>query len=234
MSSVTWWAGCTRRASASSSTGCPRISRATTGHWRALTAPRCMSTRTRSAASTRTGAPTSSTTDAPRCATSSSPTRCTGWRRSTWTGSGGGARAGGRHPDWGTYIFNYGRSEVRNFLVANALYWLEEFHVDGLRVDAVASMLYLDYSRKDGEWTPNQFGGRENTDAVSFLQEVNATCYRRAPGVMMIAEESTAWPGVTRPVHLGGLGFGFKWNLGWMHDTLDYLSRDPVHRSYHH
>ena len=140
----------------------------------------------------------------------------------------------GEHPDWGTYIFNYGRSEVRNFLVANALYWLEEFHVDGLRVDAVASMLYLDYSRTEGEWTPNQYGGRENTDAVAFLQEVNATCYRRNPGVMVIAEESTAWPGVTRPVHLGGLGFGFKWNLGWMHDTLTYFSHDPVFRHYHH
>jgi 1,4-alpha-glucan branching enzyme len=140
----------------------------------------------------------------------------------------------GEHPDWGTYIFNYGRSEVRNFLVANALYWLEEFHMDGLRVDAVASMLYLDYSRKEGEWTPNQFGGRENTDAVALLQEVNATCYRRDPGVMMIAEESTAWPGVTRPVHLGGLGFGFKWNLGWMHDTLSYFSHDPMFRYYHH
>ena len=140
----------------------------------------------------------------------------------------------GEHPDWGTYIFNYGRPEVRNFLVANALYWLEEFHIDGLRVDAVASMLYLDYSRSEGQWTPNQFGGRENTDAVSFLQEVNATCYRRVPGVMMIAEESTAWPGVTRPVHLGGLGFGFKWNLGWMHDTLTYFSHDPVFRHYHH
>ena len=139
----------------------------------------------------------------------------------------------GEHPDWGTYIFNYGRAEVRNFLVANALYWLEEFHIDGLRVDAVASMLYLDYSRKAGEWTPNALGGRENLDAVSFLQEVNATCYKTAPGIMMIAEESTAWPGVTRPVHLGGLGFGLKWNLGWMHDTLGYMSRDPVFRHYH-
>ncbi len=140
----------------------------------------------------------------------------------------------GEHPDWGTLIFDYGRSEVRNFLVANAIYWLESFHVDGLRVDAVASMLYLDYSRAPGQWTPNVRGGRENLDAVSFLQEVNATCYRRVPGIMLIAEESTAWPGVTRPVHLGGLGFGFKWNLGWMHDTLTYLSHDPVFRHYHH
>ncbi|HTP17610.1 MAG TPA: 1,4-alpha-glucan branching protein GlgB [Streptosporangiaceae bacterium] len=140
----------------------------------------------------------------------------------------------GEQPDWGTLIFDYGRKEVRNFLVANAIYWLEEFHVDGLRVDAVASMLYLDYSRKPGQWSPNALGGRENLDAVSFLQEVNATCYKRVPGIMMIAEESTAWPGVTRPPYLGGLGFGFKWNLGWMHDTLDYLSRDPVYRSYHH
>jgi 1,4-alpha-glucan branching enzyme len=140
----------------------------------------------------------------------------------------------GEHPDWGTLIFNYGRSEVRNFLVANSLYWIEEFHVDGLRVDAVASMLYLDYSRKAGEWVPNAQGGRENLDAVSFLQEVNATTYRRSPGIMMVAEESTAWPGVTRPVHIGGLGFGFKWNLGWMHDTLSYLAHDPMFRSYHH
>jgi 1,4-alpha-glucan branching enzyme len=140
----------------------------------------------------------------------------------------------GAHPDWGTLIFNYGRSEVRNFLVANAIYWLESFHLDGLRVDAVASMLYLDYSRAEGEWAPNARGGRENLDAVSFLQEVNVTCYRRVPGIMMSAEESTAWPGVTRPVHLGGLGFGFKWNLGWMHDMLTYLSHDPVFRHYHH
>jgi 1,4-alpha-glucan branching enzyme len=140
----------------------------------------------------------------------------------------------GEHPDWGTLIFNFGRPEVRNFLVANALYWLREFHVDGLRVDAVASMLYLDYSRKAGEWAPNALGGRENLDAVAFLREVNATCYRVVPGITMIAEESTAWPGVTRPVHLGGLGFGLKWNMGWMHDTLAYLARDPIHRSYHH
>jgi 1,4-alpha-glucan branching enzyme len=140
----------------------------------------------------------------------------------------------GEHPDWGTLIFDFGRPEVRNFLVANALCWLEDFHADGLRVDAVASMLYLDYSRADGQWAPNARGGRENLDAVSFLQEVNATCYRRVPGIMMIAEESTAWPGVTRPVHLGGLGFGFKWNLGWMHDTLGYLAHDPVFRHYHH
>jgi 1,4-alpha-glucan branching enzyme len=140
----------------------------------------------------------------------------------------------GEQPDWGTYVFNFGRTEVRNFLVANAIYWLEEFHIDGLRVDAVASMLYLDYSRKDGEWVPNQYGGRENLDAIAFLQEVNATCYKRVPGITMIAEESTAWPGVSRPVHLGGLGFGFKWNMGWMHDTLSYLSQDPIYRQYHH
>jgi len=140
----------------------------------------------------------------------------------------------GEHPDWGTLIFDYGRHEVRNFLVANAVYWLDEFHADGLRVDAVASMLYLDYSRRDGEWVPNSLGGRENLDAVAFLREVNATCYRLHPGIAMVAEESTAWPGVTRPVHLGGLGFGLKWNMGWMHDTLAYLARDPIHRGYHH
>jgi 1,4-alpha-glucan branching enzyme len=140
----------------------------------------------------------------------------------------------GEHPDWGTYIFDYGRPEVRNFLVANAVYWLEEFHVDALRVDAVASMIYLDYSRKPGEWSPNAYGGRENLDAVSFLQEMNATCFRRVPGATTIAEESTSWPGVTRPTDLGGLGFGFKWNMGWMHDTLGYLAHDPVHRQFHH
>jgi 1,4-alpha-glucan branching enzyme len=140
----------------------------------------------------------------------------------------------GAHPDWGTLVFNYGRPEVRNFLVANAIYWFEEFHIDGLRVDAVASMLYLDYSRNPGEWTPNKFGGRENLDAISFLQEVNATSYKRVPGITMVAEESTAWPGVSRPVYLGGLGFGFKWNMGWMHDTLEYMRRDPIHRQYHH
>ncbi|MDQ1742211.1 MAG: 1,4-alpha-glucan branching enzyme [Pseudonocardiales bacterium] len=140
----------------------------------------------------------------------------------------------GEQPDWGTYVFNFGRSQVRNFLVANALYWLEEYHIDGLRVDAVASMLYLDYSRKAGEWLPNVHGGRENLEAVAFLQEMNATVYKRVPGVITIAEESTSWPGVTRPTHLGGLGFGFKWNMGWMHDTLGYIQHQPVHRQYHH
>jgi 1,4-alpha-glucan branching enzyme len=140
----------------------------------------------------------------------------------------------GEQMDWGTLVFDFGRREVRNFLVANATYWLQEMHVDGLRVDAVASMLYLDYSRKDGEWEPNQYGGRENLEAVEFLQEMNSVVYRRVPGVMTIAEESTAWPGVSRPTHLGGLGFGFKWNMGWMHDSLDYVAREPVHRGYHH
>ncbi|WBP86924.1 1,4-alpha-glucan branching protein GlgB [Kitasatospora cathayae] len=138
------------------------------------------------------------------------------------------------HPDWGTLEFDYGRTEVRNFLVANAVYWCEEFHIDGLRVDAVASMLYLDYSREGGGWTPNQYGGRENLDAASFLQEMNATVYRRCPGVITIAEESTAWDGVTRPTDAGGLGFGLKWNMGWMHDSLVYMSKEPVHRKYHH
>ncbi|MFD7407202.1 1,4-alpha-glucan branching enzyme [Streptomyces sp. NPDC059866] len=138
------------------------------------------------------------------------------------------------HPDWGTYEFDFGRTEVRNFLVANAVYWCEEFHIDGLRVDAVASMLYLDYSREPGQWSPNEHGGREDLDAMAFLQEMNATVYRRAPGVVTIAEESTAWGGVTRPTDSGGLGFGLKWNMGWMHDSLQYMSKEPVHRKYHH
>ena len=140
----------------------------------------------------------------------------------------------GEHPDWGTLIFNFGRNEIRNFLVASALYWLDEFHIDGLRVDAVASMLYLDYSRKEGEWLPNRFGGRENLEAVQLLQEATSTAYRSHPGIMMIAEESTAWPGVTRDTSSSGLGFGFKWNMGWMHDTLEYLQHEPIHRMYHH
>jgi len=140
----------------------------------------------------------------------------------------------GAHPDWGTLVFNLGRSEVRNFLLANALFWLSEYHVDGIRVDAVASMLYLDYSRKAGEWVPNAFGGREDLDAVSFLRELNEVIHAREPGVISAAEESTAWPGVSRPTYVGGLGFGFKWNLGWMHDTLSYFQREPIHRRFHH
>jgi 1,4-alpha-glucan branching enzyme len=140
----------------------------------------------------------------------------------------------GEHPDWGTLIFNFGRSEVRNFLVASALFWLSEFHIDGLRVDAVASMLYLDYSRKEGQWLANKYGGRENLEAVELLKEATATAYRNHPGIMMIAEESTAWDGVSRSTDSGGLGFGFKWNMGWMHDTLSYLARDPIHRVHHH
>ena len=140
----------------------------------------------------------------------------------------------GEQMDWGTLIFNFGDSQVRNFLVANALYWLEEFHIDGLRVDAVASILYLDYSREDGQWEPNIHGGHENLEAISFLQEVNATAYKRSPGVIMIAEESTAFPGVSRPTAGGGLGFGLKWNMGWMHDSLSYMQTDPMHRAHHH
>lgn len=140
----------------------------------------------------------------------------------------------GEHPDWGTLIFNFGRNEVRNFLVASALYWLTEFHIDGLRVDAVASMLYLDYSRKEGGWLPNKDGGRENLEAVQLLKEATSAAYRTHPGIMMIAEESTAWSGVSKSTDLGGLGFGFKWNMGWMHDTLTYLQRDPIHRAHHH
>ncbi|MXY33274.1 MAG: 1,4-alpha-glucan branching protein GlgB [Boseongicola sp. SB0664_bin_43] len=143
-------------------------------------------------------------------------------------------RREGFHPDWNTLVYNYGRREVSNYLVANALYWLKEHHVDGLRVDAVASMLYRDYSRKEGEWIPNEFGGRENLEAISFLQRTNAVAYGDVPGVMMVAEESTAFPGVCRPVDQGGLGFGFKWNMGWMNDTLSYMSEDPVHRKHHH
>jgi 1,4-alpha-glucan branching enzyme len=140
----------------------------------------------------------------------------------------------GEHPDWGTLIFNFGRNEVRNFLVASALYWLTEYHIDGLRVDAVASMLYLDYSREEGQWLPNVNGGRENLEAVQLLQEATSTAYKSHPGIMMIAEESTAWSGVTADTTGGGLGFGFKWNMGWMHDTLQYLSHEPIHRVYHH
>ncbi len=140
----------------------------------------------------------------------------------------------GEHPDWGTKIFNFSRNEVRSFLISNGLFWLEEYHLDGLRVDAVASMLYLDYSRREGEWIPNRYGGRENLDAISFLQRVNEVVHTECPGVLTVAEESTAWPQVTRPPYMGGLGFSMKWNMGWMHDTLAYVSRDAIHRRYHH
>ncbi len=140
----------------------------------------------------------------------------------------------GYHPDWNSYIFNYGRNEVRSFLGSSALFWLERYHADGLRVDAVASMLYLDYSRKAGEWIPNEHGGRENLEAIGFLRRMNETLYREVPGVRTIAEESTAWPMVSRPTYVGGLGFGMKWDMGWMHDTLEYFRRDPIHRRWHH
>ncbi len=140
----------------------------------------------------------------------------------------------GEHQDWGTLIFNYGRNEVRNFLLSSGLFWLQEYHLDGLRVDAVASMLYLDYSRQAGEWIPNKYGGRENLDAVSFLQQLNTLTHAEAPGTITVAEESTSWPGVSRPVHLGGLGFTYKWNMGWMHDTLKYTARNPIHRRWAH
>ena len=140
----------------------------------------------------------------------------------------------GHHPDWASAIFNYGRNEIRAFLASSARFWLDKYHADGLRVDAVASMLYLDYGRKDGEWIPNRYGGRENLEAIEFLRFMNESVYRDFPDVQTIAEESTAWPAVSRPTHLGGLGFGYKWNMGWMHDTLKYIGKEPIHRQYHH
>ena len=140
----------------------------------------------------------------------------------------------GWHPDWDTFIYDYGKPFVRDFLVSSSLFWLEEFHVDGIRVDAVASMLYLDYSREEGQWVPNVHGGKENLDAILFLREMNEVLHREYPGVLTMAEESTSWPKVSRPTYEGGLGFGFKWNMGWMHDTLSYMSRDPIHRRFHH
>ena len=140
----------------------------------------------------------------------------------------------GEHPDWNTFVFNYGRNEVQNFLISNALFWMDKYHVDGLRVDAVASMLYLDYGRREGEWIPNRYGGKENIDAIHFLRTLNEHVYGAFPDAMMIAEESTSWPQVSRPIYLGGLGFGLKWNMGWMHDVLNYMSQDPVFRNYHH
>ncbi|MFW6369545.1 MAG: 1,4-alpha-glucan branching protein GlgB, partial [Myxococcota bacterium] len=140
----------------------------------------------------------------------------------------------GFHPDWSSWIFNYGRREVQSFLISSALFWLDRYHMDGLRVDAVASMLYRDYSRKEGEWLPNQYGGRENIEAIDFLRRFNETVYKEFPDAQTIAEESTAWPMVSRPTYVGGLGFGLKWDMGWMHDTLKYMSKDPIHRKYHH
>jgi 1,4-alpha-glucan branching enzyme len=140
----------------------------------------------------------------------------------------------GEHRDWGTQIFNYGRHEVRNFLTSNALFWMDKYHVDGIRVDAVASMLYLDYSREEGDWLPNEHGGRENLAAISFLKEFNEQAHGQFPGVLTIAEESTAWPGVSKPTYLGGLGFSLKWNMGWMNDTRSYMKHEPIHRRYHH